>query len=83
MPMIHYICNACGFHLKQILRRPPYPSTLICEKCNGSMTKELSAPSQSSKISVDNGVQARRVEISPDIIETNKARSEKNYHEED
>lgn len=82
MPMIHYVCHDCGFSLKKILRKPPYPSTLICEKCNGSMTKELSAPSQSSKISVDNGVQARRVEISPDIIETNEARSKKDYREE-
>jgi putative FmdB family regulatory protein len=82
MPMIHYICHQCGFNFKKLFRRSPFPSTLICEKCNGSMTKELSAPSQSSKISVDNGVQARRVEISPDIIETNEARSNKNYREE-
>lgn len=82
MPMIHYICNECGFSARKIFRKPPYPSTLICDKCNGSMTKELSAPSSSSKISVDNGVQARRVEISPDIIETNEARSKKDYREE-
>ena len=81
MPMIHYVCE-CGHVLKKILRNPPFPSTLICEKCNGSMTKLLSAPSQSSKISVDNGVQARRVEISPDIIETNLARSNKDYRED-
>lgn len=81
MPMIWYVCHECGFNLKKILRKPPYPSTLICEKCNGSMTKELSAPTQSSKISIDNGLQARAVEITPDIIEINEARSKKDYRE--
>lgn len=82
MPMIHYKCGDCSHALKKIFRKPPFPSTLICEKCNGSMTKELSAPTQSSKITVDNGVQARKVEISPDIVETNEARSNKNYRED-
>lgn len=82
MPLIHYACKECGFLIKKLFRKSPFPSTLICEKCNGSMTKELSAPTQSSKISVDNGLQARRVEISPDIIETNEARSNKNYRED-
>jgi len=82
MPMIHYICHDCGFSTKKIFRKGPFPSALICEKCNNTMKKELSAPTSSSKISVDNGVQARRVEISPDIIETNEKRSNKNYREE-
>lgn len=81
MPMINYVCS-CGHVEKKIMRKPPYPSTLICEKCNGSMTKQLSASSQSSKISIDNGVQARRVEVSPDIIEVMEERSRKNVREE-
>lgn len=82
MPLLHYICNDCGFSLKKILRKAPFPSTLICEKCNGSMIKELSAPSQSSKITVDNGVQARAVEIMPNIVEINEERSKKNLRED-
>jgi hypothetical protein len=82
MPMLQYVCHDCGFSLKKLLRKSPFPSTLICERCDGSMTKELSAPTQSSKISIDNGVQARAVEITPDIIEINEARSNKNYREE-
>jgi hypothetical protein len=46
------------------------------------MKKLLSAPSSTSKITVDNGVQARAVEINPDIIEINEARANKNYREE-
>lgn len=58
------------------------PASFVCPKCNSDMKKMLSSPSSSSKITVDNGVQARAVEISPDIIEINKARAEKDYREE-
>jgi len=80
--MIHYTCSDCGFTFTKLFRGAPFPTILGCEQCKGNMKKELSAPSSSSKISVDNGVQARRVEISPDIIETNDARSKKDYREE-
>ncbi len=82
MPMINYECEECKNSFKKIFRKPPFPSALICDKCNGTMKRLLSAPNSSSKISVDNGVQARRVEISPDIVETNEARSNKNYRED-
>lgn len=60
------------------------PASFLCPKCNtDNLKKQLSSPSSSSKIVVDNGVQARAVEIVPDIIEINKARSEKDYREED
>lgn len=82
MPMINYACK-CGHTFKKIFRKATgIPSTLICEKCNDSMTRRLSAPSSSSRISVDNGVQARAVEIAPDVIETMEERSKKNYKEE-
>ena len=59
------------------------PASFLCPVCNkNDLKKQLSAPSSSSKISVDNGVQARAVEITPDIIEINKARSEKDYRED-
>jgi hypothetical protein len=82
MPMISYACE-CGHKFSKVFRKATgIPSTLICEKCDGSMKRLLSGPNSSSKISVDNGVQARAVEISPDIIETNQARSNKDYREE-
>lgn len=39
----------------------------------------LSSPSSMSKIVVDNGVQARAVEIVPNIVELNQERASKNY----
>lgn len=84
MPLIAYSCS-CGHSFKKFIRQAKNASAvLICPSCNTEQAKkQLSSPSSSSKIVVDNGVQARAVEIVPDIIEINKARSEKNYREDD
>ena len=84
MPLIAYAC-VCGHSEKKFIRQAKdAPAAFLCPKCSISdMKKMLSAPSSSSKIVVDNGVQAREVEINPDIIEINKARSEKDYRNED
>lgn len=82
MPLFAYSCK-CGLVMKKLMRvakdAPPF---LICIKCGNSAKKLLSAPSQQSKISIDNGIQARAVEINPDIVEINKARSEKDYRQD-
>lgn len=81
MPLIHYLCE-CKFSLKKFFRQvKDAPAFFICLECGGKQKKMLSAPNSTSKIIVDNGVQARAVEINPDIIEINRARSEKDYRE--
>lgn len=83
MPLIAYACK-CGNTDKKFTRQAKSaPVSFLCPKCNiDQMTKQLSSPSSSSKITIDNGVMARAVEIVPDIIEINKARSEKDYTED-
>lgn len=83
MPLIAYKCD-CGHSVKKFMRQAKdAPASFVCPVCAVSeMKKQLSSPSSSSKITVDNGHQARAVEISPDIIEINKARSEKDYRED-
>lgn len=83
MPIIAYACD-CGHSTKKFYRQvAKSPAVLFCEYCNKeNMKKQLSIPSSTSKVSMDNGVQARAVEINPDIIAINKERSEKNYSEE-
>lgn len=83
MPLIAYACS-CGNIEKKFMRQAKdVPAFFPCTKCNKDLLKkQLSSPSSSSKITVDNGVQARAVEIVPDIIEINKARSEKDYRED-
>jgi hypothetical protein len=83
MPLIAYVCD-CKNSINKLFRRvADAPATIICEKCKLEMKKTLSAPSSSTKIVVDNGFQARAVEILPDIIEINEQRSNKNYREDD
>lgn len=83
MPLIAYACE-CGYSEKKFIRRAKdAPVSLVCPECGDLLKKMLSSPSSSSKITVDNGFQARQVEVSPDVIEINKERSEKDYHKED
>lgn len=83
MPLIAYKCK-CGHLISKYERQVAnIPAFLTCPFCKtDTLKKMLSAPSNSSKISVDNGFQARAVEIDPNIIEMNEARSNKNYTEE-
>ena len=83
MPLIVYACK-CGNIEKKFMRQAKDAlASFLCPNCKvDQMKKQLSSPSSSSKITVDNGVQARAVEITPDIIEINKARSEKDYRED-
>lgn len=83
MPLIAYACE-CGHIEKKFVRQAKDAlASFLCPTCKiHDAKKMLSSPSSSSKIVVDNGVQARAVEISPDIIEINKARSEKDYRED-
>ena len=82
MPLIAYACECSHSEKKFFRKSKDVPSTITCMKCEKLMKKILSSPSSSSKITVDNGIQARAVEITPDIVEINKARSEKNYRED-
>ena len=83
MPIIAYSC-VCKNVIKKFFRSAKdAPSSFVCEKCGGNMKKMLSPPNSLSKITVDNGAQARAVEIVPNIIEINEARSNKTYRTED
>jgi hypothetical protein len=83
MPLFAYSCE-CKNVIKKFFRQAKEaPAQISCELCGKNMKKLLSAPSSVSKIVVDNGVQARAVEIIPNIIEINQERANKDYREED
>jgi hypothetical protein len=82
MPLISFLCECKNSKSKYYRQVKDVPAFVVCEKCNKEMKKCLSAPTNSSKITVDNGIQARAVEIIPDIIEINQARANKDYREE-
>jgi hypothetical protein len=82
MPLIAYVCECKNSKTKYYRQVKDIPAFIICDQCSKEMRKSLSAPSSSSKIVVDNGLQARAVEIIPDIVEINQERSKKDYREE-
>ncbi len=83
MPIINYTCE-CKNSSKHFYRQAKdAPADLPCGNCGQRLKKALSIPSSSSKIVVDNGVQARAVEVIPNIVELNQERSAKDYRTED
>jgi len=82
MPLFHYVCE-CNHSVSKFHRQvASAPALITCEKCGKDAKKTLKAPASVSKVIVDNGFQARAVEVNPEIIEINKARSEKDYRED-
>lgn len=76
MPRISYKCNSCNAVKKKFYNSTKkIVNNIECE-CGEEMFRQLSSPSQKSKIVVDNGVQAKAVELDRDIVEIIEDRSE-------
>jgi hypothetical protein len=83
MPLINYLCECKKTVSKFFRQAKDAPAFFTCPDCKkDTLKKQLSSPSSLSKIVVDNGVQARAVEIIPNIVELNEERSNKDYREE-
>jgi tetraacyldisaccharide-1-P 4'-kinase len=85
MPLIYYT-GKCNHSVSKFFRQAKdAPVSIFCpaEDCYHDLKKQLKSPSSASKIVVDNGFQARAVEIDPDIVEINEERSSKDYSKED
>ena len=84
MPLIHYSCEQreCGRNYSKFYRKPKEaPTTIKCEVCGEECKKKLKAPASTSTLVVDNGVQARAVEVNLEVIEDIKDRSTKDFSE--
>lgn len=80
MPLIKYVCTSdqCAHKTSRLYRSGlEADKEVACAKCGSKAKRILSSPASSSKIMVDNGVQARAVEIDPNIMEINKERASK------
>jgi hypothetical protein len=80
MPLIHYLCECGKFKSKFYRVSKDAPRNFGCE-CGKEYKKQLSAPSSASKIVVDNGVQAKAVEVDLNIIQSNQENSTKDFRE--
>ncbi len=80
MPLFYYLCD-CGKNTTKFYRdvkKAPIEFGCVCGK---SYKKQLSAASSKSIIVVDNGVQAKAVEINLDTIKSNEENSTKDFRE--
>ena len=79
MPIIHYLCE-CSFLQAKFFRTPKeIPSIFPCTNCQKSAKRILKAPASTSVVTVDNGVQARKVDVNLDIVESIQERSTKDF----
>lgn len=74
MPLIRFLCSACDHEenkmvapkeIKDLKNKQP------CPKCGAvdSFVRQLGSPNSSIKMTMDNGIQARAVEVPKDIVE--------------
>jgi hypothetical protein len=76
MPRILYVCSKCqGVSKKFYQSSKDIQNKLEC-KCGGELQRQLSSPYQRSKMVIDNGVQAKAVEIDREIVEIIEDRQE-------
>lgn len=80
MPLIYYLCS-CGKNMSKFYRvAKDALSCIVCE-CGKEYKKQLSAPNSKSVFVVDNGVQAKAVEVNLDTIKSNEENSIKDFRE--
>lgn len=73
MPMIEFVCNNpdCDNSIEKYYQKvnqiPPF---LDCGQCGtGKLERGLGAPTSESTQIIDNGLQARRVEVRSNVVE--------------
>lgn len=76
MPRIVYSCEKCSSVKKKFYTAGKEIKKKIECECGGELVRQLSSPSQKSTMVVDNGVQARAVELDRDIVEIIEDREE-------
>jgi len=69
MPRILYICNKCRKENKRFFKSSIEIQNKLECNCGGELERQLSSPSQRSKMVIDNGVQAKAVELDREIVE--------------
>lgn len=77
MPMIIFQCNnpECNNSITKLLNAKQIPPFLDCGACGtGKLERQLGAPSTKSTQVIDNGIQARKVEIMNDVVEKERNR---------
>jgi len=83
MPLISYLCICGEFFKKYLKSAKESPASITCSKCGLEAKKSFGTTSSSVKITIDNGLMARAIEVDPNITEINDDRASRDYSEED
>jgi len=77
MPRIEYLCTKCNSYSKKFFSKSKdITEEITCKVCKKyQASRQLSAPSSKSTMTIDNGFQARSTEIIHDIVEMNRDKS--------
>jgi hypothetical protein len=78
MPLISYLCK-CGKSMSKFFRNSKDAYARLSCDCGEDYVRQLSAPSQASIVTIDNGVQAKAVEVNLEVITSNIESSTKDY----
>ena len=81
MPLINYVCS-CGETFKKYLKSAKDALPTVKCKCGLEAKKSFGATSSSHKITIDNGLMTKRLEVDPNIMEINDERASRDYSEE-
>ncbi len=82
MPLISYECS-CGEMLKKYFKSAKDATPIAKCKCGLEAKKGFGTTSSSHKITIDNGLMSKRVEVDPNIMEINDERARKDYSEDE
>lgn len=73
--MILYKCEKCGNSIrKHYFSKKGIVDEIDCGECGGKLERQLSAPSSKSTQVIDNGIQARKVEVIDAVVEKERER---------
>jgi transcription initiation factor IIE alpha subunit len=83
MPIMAFVCPD-GHIVKKFLRKVPKGElSFRCPGCGKPLSHQLCAPNSQSLVIVDNGVQAKAVEVNLDMVEKIREQSTKDFSEKD
>lgn len=68
--IIYYKCNGCDNSIKKHFRKSKdIVEAIDCGECGGELERQLSAPTSKMTQVIDNGIQARKVEVMNEVVE--------------
>jgi hypothetical protein len=80
MPLIYYACK-CGNSRSKFYRLGKDALSVIDCECGDKLKKQLSAPSNASKVTIDNGHMAKQVEVDLEMVKSIEENSTKDFRE--